>query len=421
VIKEIAKSLRARNLKIKEVSSETLILSFIYSRDISGTKCYDPYFGKLAEYLTEKTSVLTLFRPLGCDLKLNKSKSKNSYSVYNFLKLEDWFSIVMNYLSLCRVAFIKVSSEDKNIKTLLVNELFNPSSVISLIYYELGKKISTNKNIKRIIYTFENNSWEQAFLLGLNGNAKTIGYIHTIIPECAANMFISKEEATKTPLPDKVLTLGTIPKTLIDIYSEASFSVETSCALRFEYLYNDKNTGTNIYKPKGNKVLVGLEGVMESVKVLDLCLDAASLFPEKNFVIRCHPALGIEILREHLKFPKLISTLANIEVSVNKSLQEDINSSSCMIYWGSTVGVEALFKGLPVIHVDLGAELSYDPLFFWNELAYTVKTAPDLVDAIRNIENIDENEYVQCIEKIDDLKKLYFSKVTPNSIDKFLQ
>jgi hypothetical protein len=421
VVKEMVKVLRARNVNIQSISSETLILSFIYSRNISNDKCTDPYFGKLAVYLEGSSSVSTIFRPLSCDLKLNKSRFKGSYSVYNFLKFRDIFLILINYLKVCRILFMKVSAEDKEVKTLLLNELLNPSTITSLIYYELGRKISTNRNIIRTVYTYENNSWEQGLLLGLNGKSKSIGYVHTIIPECAANMFISEDEIKLMPLPDKVLTLGAIPKSLIDTYSNSNISVDIACALRFEYIFDAKNLGEKQESPKGEKILIGLEGVMESVKVLDICLDAASLFPEKNFIIRCHPALGIDVLSKHLKSPKLLEVLNNIEVSINKSLEEDLNAASCLIYWGSTIGVEALFKGLPVIHVDLGAELSYDPLFFWDDLAYTAKSSSALIEAIKNIQNMKENDYKMSMAKVDELRNMYFSMVTPNSIDKFLQ
>ena len=64
-----------------------------------------------------------------------------------------------------------------------------------------------------------------------------IGYQHAVIPQASANMFISQYEKNIIPMPDHILTVGKIPKEIMEKYGTyKSGVIEPSCGLRFKYL-----------------------------------------------------------------------------------------------------------------------------------------------------------------------------------------
>ena len=91
-----------------------------------------------------------------------------------------------------------------------------------------------------------------------------------------------------------------------------------------------------------------------------------------------------------------------------------------MLYASSTVGIEALKFGKPVIYADFGDFLNSDPLFNFNAFKWTCKTQQNLCDIINEISALDQTTYQEkqkqgCLYAED-----YFHPATNASMKVFL-
>ena len=122
----------------------------------------------------------------------------------------------------------------------------------------------------------------------------------------------------------------------------------------------------------------------ESIKLVYYIIKQAELYKNIYFTIRQHP--GYELNKNILH---QLQEIQNIRISEFSTLQDDIINNDFLIYWSSTVALEAIMFRMPVIRYNHEVEiLSSDPIF-------------DLKNFKININN-DESVY----EKIDEFSKL---------------
>ena len=104
--------------------------------------------------------------------------------------------------------------------------------------------------------TYENRSWENMFIKSFRDHSfetKIIGYQHSVVYQASAGYYIYGNDKIIKPLPDILLTNGSITRDKILKYSFCKDSfVKQSCALRYEYLDNF----TKIKKDKISNILV---------------------------------------------------------------------------------------------------------------------------------------------------------------------
>ena len=113
-------------------------------------------------------------------------------------------------------------------------------SLNHLSFYMVAKNLSKIINIKKIYLTYENIAWENSFIFGLKKfmpDIKIIGYQHTVVPQASVGMFASSLDNKVKPLPDLILTNGSVTKNIINKYSKFPTGLlDLSCALRFNRL-----------------------------------------------------------------------------------------------------------------------------------------------------------------------------------------
>jgi len=112
--------------------------------------------------------------------------------------------------------------------------------------------------------------------------------------------------------------------------------------------------------------------------------------------------------------------MANVSLSKNLSVKDDVESADIVIYWGSSVALEASMMGKPVIHFDSGTVLSYDPLFENTALKWTVTEKDRLLDIIDSIYALSDEEFCLQQQKARQYLRNYFYPVTENGLQKFV-
>jgi len=70
-------------------------------------------------------------------------------------------------------------------------------------------------------------------------------------------------------------------------------------------------------------------------------------------------------------------------------LKSDIESSFCVIYRQSSVGMQALINGVPIIHLDIDAALPCDPILNLKASKWAAGTPKGLLTALQEIRLLD--------------------------------
>jgi len=191
--------------------------------------------------------------------------------------------------------------------------------------------------------------------------------------------------------------------------------VYEGCGLRFKYLFDvSKKERTRNYK-----ILVTPEGVLsESVNLVNFVFDSLKGCEGLNIIIRPHPALQFESFKNNLKFD--VESFPNFTISKNDSVKKDLDISDIVIYRGSSLSIEALKTGLPVIYVDLNDMISVDPLFECESLKWVVRTNRELLDAVADIYGLSYDEYYENWLKADRYISDYFHEITNDRLNQFI-
>jgi len=217
------------------------------------------------------------------------------------------------------------------------------------------------------------------------------------------------------PLPDKIVSIGAATERVLTQYGNyPSGLIEAGCALRQEYLGN-MNT---LKRRRRNRVLVPLTMVKrESVKIMNFLYDAGLPETDIEVVVRCHPAAPFGTFANEMDFvlPE------NFTVSVKREAADELLESDVVLYTWTTVAVEALKLGIPIIYMDILRPMYVDPLFESNSHKRIVKCSDEIIPAIESIYNMNDEHYYEEQRKAQDYLDEYFYPVNDRNISPFFQ
>lgn len=400
--------------------------TWIYPSSISKeNKFKDSFFGSLPEFLKGKKKKLVILGGIinkyyDTVKRLNGCKDYSIVPEEYFLKYSDVIrSASQTYLNRIKVKnkiFFKRLDVSKLVQDAIDND-YRHAIRIGLLQKHIIKNMLNQFNLDTFTTTYENNPWEKVCFLSLreySPSTKIIGYQHAVISKASANMFISKEEASIIPMPDKINTVGTVTKNLMEVYGcYPERRVVPSCALRHEYIYKLEKKDLE----RKNTILVILEGVPECYKLANFAFNSLKDSQHK-VIIRTHPERPYDKIRRDLCFE--ISKQKNFSLSHSRHVKGELMASDIVIYWGSTVSLEALKMGIPVIHVDLEDIISVDPLLDCKYLKWTAKDTRELVKAISDIYRLSGEQYIEQHRKAESYIEEYLQKVTDKRLEEFL-
>jgi len=413
----------------KRISSEEacyVIKTFVYNHSVSESGVYlDAFFGVLPDFLKKRKRILVYADIAGdyrlCLEKIIGSTSQIIFPMEALLSCGDLIKALGRFLTSVHLTCKSVPFFGYDVSHIINNEIrrtYNGIPFYQFLYYWATKKLLRQVKIDSFILTYENNPWEKMCIMAIRESlpkTKIIGYQHTVVPQASTNMFVSKTDISAMILPDKILTVGKAPKEIMEKYGNyKNGMIETSCGLRFEYLFNlpvskRKETGS---------ILLALEGIFEVYEMVNYVLRQLMNKPEYTVTIRTHPVLPLKSFKG-----KLIAdpeSMPNFNLSTGRSLKDDIMSADIIIYWGTTVALEGLSMGKPVIHYDMGTVLSYDPLFECRSLKWTVTRETSLHETIQAIYNLSDEEFYRQQEEAKRYLGSYFYPVTEDNMQKFI-
>lgn len=388
----------------------------------------DPYFGNVPNLLKENNeSTISIYEPIGSFWKCIKEVdlSYSTLSYFDLLRISDIFhvltSLVHSFLREFRTKR-KFRFADRDIssdfRSLYLFEHFSPATFHAMTFYYLTKNLCRTFNVKKFIYTYENNSWERMCILGLrefSPRTSVIAYQHNVIPLASANMFYGKGETDHSPVPDKILTTGPRPLVILETYGHFdNVPIYSSAAIRYQYLENIK---PSILRRDAPKLLVALEGVWQAAEIMNHLFSRANEFDGWQVIVRTHPALDYVRLQKKIRYR--ISDFLNFSLSKEQSLPNDIIPVTAVLYWGSTVALESIKFGKPLINIKLSHELDFDPLFELSALKYEWSPTEPIKPILQGILELEETQYMALSLEANDYLANYFHPVTRDNLKEF--
>ncbi len=402
----------------------TVLKTVIFNSSINDQSFKDPFFPGLKSFLKEKKNkaVLTIFDPSACFRKsLALRELPESCSFFLFLGFRDLLSCgfkIFSHLKMQpKAEMVGLPFErTKNLATFYRSELLDPNTIFSLLYHQAMKNLGEEFNIETYIYTFENNPWEKQGLLAFENyspSTLTIGYQHSVMPLASVNMFLSQDEVQYTPTPHRILTLGNLNAELLKKWG-GYFRTEifSSSSLRYDYLFNLKSLLTKQRKT----VLVALEGVYAVSSMVRFVLNVADKFPSYRFVIRAHPTLPLDKIDTG---EYSYGDIPNVTFGDQNELLDDLRDCDRVLYWGSTVALEALKLGRPVLHYQIKSAFNFDPLFALKANKWIVWDEESLQNAFSQIDSLSEEDRQILNSTTQSFIETYISPISEEGLSLF--
>jgi len=390
----------------------------------------DTYFGNFINYLKEKNipflNLLLVLMPFSKEIlkkTYNQSKKIPIITLDYFLNLFDL--LICLFYSLKRYFFpnkIKGIMEIDGINlSFLIKKTIRNDYISSYFYDNLKiwfaiRNLAKQITIKNFYYPFENRPFEKMSILALKKNSpstRIIGYQHASLSLRHTNFLLTKEEVKIIPLPDKILTMGEITKEFMqNIGNFPGGLLRIGCALRQQVYKGDLKKR----KEKIVNLLVALATNLEEyIKVILFLNDALGNNSFYQIWIRPHPVYSLDEAIKISGIPQFKFYKANRE-----SLDECFNWADVVLYVHSTLSIEALFRGIPVINIGINDILNPDPLINFDTLKWYVDSPKELIFTIETISSINEEEFLERQKKAKEYATKYMYAVTDEKLNEFL-
>jgi len=223
----------------------------------------------------------------------------------------------------------------------------------SFLAYLAARRIPRAFPVQAFIYTFENHVWEKMFCLGLREatpGTRLVGYAHSIVSPMYLSYSLSRAELGKVPLPDRIAVNG--PRARENLVA-SGFPGEM-VVVTGSFRYPDfRQVKTRPGKKPGRHVLVPLAaGMDESLELALKSVQALGTVPGVSITLKPHPSISRETLLSSL--PGLP---ASVEVRTDP-VDRLLDKADLVLFSSTTVAVEALGRGIPLLHVK--SELDID-------------------------------------------------------------
>lgn len=310
----------------------------------------------------------------------------------------------------------------RDISQLIINDMLNKYSgtreLQNRIFFSAIKNWkAAGLRINKIIYPFENHSWERMMIAEARKHfpsVKIIGVQHAQLPSLMLNYFISERERSAMPLPDKIVSCGNIPAQILKSAGYDPDAIEEGPALRYQKLAN-MDFASIEPAPWGEKIQLLVAAAIEksvSIELIETCISALGERPFADVAIKCHPAMGFDEL-----FPSGKTLPGNFTVA-DDSIDSLIKKSHGVLYSNTTVCLEALPYHVEILHLAPQSALDMDPLEIAPEFKTDVSTPMELAAAIEKISR-SEKRTIGNIEERRKFLKNYFGVVTVESVERF--
>lgn len=394
--------LKTRSLweKVDEEKKYTVFRTWFDSRSAALIqKDRDIYFGGLPGYFRENGCNVLYFggfmEGFEGELKTLKGIVRNPVIVVDslisgcdFIR-SFWFRLMMRR----RIQLPETIKIDGTDVTHVVTAYFrrhlrNPNIESNYRYFLSMKKLTGRIRMEHLMHPFENYSWEKLTQLAVRQSGDDIpvtSFQHAQVARSSVKFMVGPYEADAFHFPRKIVTLGEVTADyLVRHMGYPKKRVVTGCALRQDYQADQ----AVLTRKKRKRILVQLWSFGRSIDILRFVYESGIYTRGFRVSVNTHPCHRIEKLEPYLDFDVHQVFRVNRE-----NFHQSFETSDLLIYHGSTASLDAMARGLPVIHINLEEWISSDPLFQFGEFKWEVHHPSELEPVVEEIFHLDDETY----------------------------
>jgi len=418
------------NAKLK---SSNYPITLIDTYALPGYYSKDRYYNGLWQSLNNEEKKDIYFVPTIVMTKWNKI-----YSAYkdllkaerqflfkeSFLKFSDLLFAVAHPL---RVQFIKINGLVFNgidylplVKEDLRHRTGYGLAIGGLINYRFVKRLKEKKiNINRVIDWWESQALDKGLHKGLNDyypDVPVVGYLGYVPRNLELQLFPTIFEQENSIVPEEIAVIGKGFVNGMKIFNPNQ-KVSYAPAFRFQHLWNggshapDKDTYT---------ILIALPVTFDdSVHIIEqviACIDEVSM-KSLRFWVKPHPTMLANKLKREFGsiWPK---SFEFIDINTQTALRK----ADILVSGMSSICLEAMALGVPVLVIDQPRGLQYNPIpgDLRQDLWKQCSSNQDILDGIDLYRNRNDKELNRHKELGQQIRETYFEHVTREGVLKFL-
>jgi len=291
----------------------------------------------------------------------------------------------------------------------------------NLLNYKAAKKCLQQIHPDLFIYPYENKCIERMLLKAIAEvcpDAQKIGYQHAVLTQKHIHMFLADGESKTLPLPDKIVTNG--PHTAHLLHEEGNYPdgmIVAGTALRQTSVI-PKNLIKEQPPRQITKILMALaEGIEEYNKAFSFlrAIQDSNNTDRFNFRVRLHPGIPYDPFQN-----KNLTNRLRCTKDTTQSLLESLYWADVVLYASTSVAVQSMAMGVPVIWMDLLDFWGTDPINRDDVLRWKLTSPHEWNKVISTIEQLSQVEFNLRIDKSKKIASEYFSQ-EPVDVKKWLE
>jgi hypothetical protein len=413
-------------LKINKEKSEAPVLMFTLidkNNFVKEGTFRDIYLGDLANHFEKYGKPVFILGKLHEDITKDLLEHIN-YKYSNPFYLLDYFWSLKDLLDVAKRSLLAFFSKPPlwpqsyfvgfDVRRLLNASLrwdLQASYSDCLMDYRATKKCLEQVSPELFIYPYENKCFERMLLKSVSEiqpNTTTIGYQHAVLTPKHIHMFLAKGESKTIPLPKKIITNG--PYTARLLNKDGNYPdgmVKTGTALRQTSVIPSSLSKKQPPTQIKNVLLTLAEGREEYDKGFTFLKEIQNSNKTDifSFRIRLHPGIPYDPFKNERLMKGLKCTR-----DMTPSLLESLFWADVVLYASTSVAVQAIGMGIPVIWMDLLDFWGSDPIVENDALRWRLNSPLEWEEVISEIEQLSQSEFDRRRDKSKNLVSEYFSQ-----------
>ena len=388
----------------------------------------DNYFGDLYETISSRSQdclyyLAFVYMPLIDQVETYQAGKAPYLMLFDYLKIPDFFlAFEATLKELVTVLFVtdKIKSSRKRysplLQEILLHDITHGGYVHHMLAYHAIRRFVARHKPSSFVYPYENKSLEKIIIRAIRDCDKSdtmiIGYQHTSITPRHFTMLFEPGEASFTPLPDKIITAGQVVRNYLEEYGNYPKDIFiTGGALRQTWGEAFPRNDTAI-----PKLLVALSSSQyELMQAIIFFQKLERLMPEIELGIRPHNNFPISSLPE-----KYRNWVENYATDLSGTLLlENLEWCDITAYVSSTVCLESLIRGKPIVNFSINELFSSDPILDDIEFYWRAESPDDMSNIVREVKSLGDADYIRARESARKYVSEYLRPVDDEFLSNF--